>query len=244
MSKFVKGNKKIIGIIGVVVGGVTIGVICATSNSDDKKSDKTTVATDTVEKQETDLEKAKKEIKDEINKDYFAKEDGLKVHSKKDNDSKVLKTLKYNESILVYGKTKDNWYVVDVDGEPGYISNEIDPLSSNDIEAKKAVEEAQQAQAATYQQQNQQIPPKPAAGTIWTSFPVEANYYDISYGTKYVVWEGDHWNPYYTGGCYGNFSSKLQNLIPYLDQYFPTPTDNGTTIGEERELGTIWYSVG
>lgn len=152
MSKFVqfiKNNKKAVAIIGgvVVVAGVAIGVLCATSSNDKKEENKPAVETkddsvDVYKAKETDLEKAKKTIKDKINKDYFAKEDGLKVHSSKDEHSKVLKTLKYNESILVYGKTKDNWYIVDVDGKPGYISNEKDPLSSNNIEQKKKAEEA------------------------------------------------------------------------------------------------------
>lgn len=153
--KFVKENKKIIGIVSsvVVVAGVAVGVVCATA---DKKEStpKTTkeVATSTVAKEEnevnvvevkeSDLEKAQKEVKDAINQDYFAKEDGVEVYCKKDADSKVVKTLKYNESILVYGKVEGNWYLVDVDGEPGYISNEKDPLSAYDIEKKKADDEA------------------------------------------------------------------------------------------------------
>lgn len=175
MSKFVqfiKNNKKAVAIIGgvVVVAGVAIGVLCATSSNDKKEENKPAVETkddsvDVYKAKETDLEKAKKTIKDKINKDYFAKEDGLKVHSSKDEHSKVLKTLKYNESILVYGKTKDNWYIVDVDGKPGYISNEKDPLSSNNIEQKKKAEEAakkaqeeaeKQAQAAQQQAAVQQ----------------------------------------------------------------------------------------
>lgn len=237
MSKFVqfiKNNKKAVAIIGgvVVVAGVAIGVLCATSSNDKKEENKPAVETkddsvDVYKAKETDLEKAKKTIKDKINKDYFAKEDGLKVHSSKDEHSKVLKTLKYNESILVYGKTKDNWYIVDVDGKPGYISNEKDPLSSNNIEqkkkaeeaAKKAQEEAEKQrkaaeQAAAQQQQAQakqsQSSSKQSSSSSWSSNQSSGS------GSSNQQAQQQTQQPQQTGYTAGYDAAKTQELYGYI----------------------------
>ena len=228
--KFVKENKKIIGIVSsvVVVAGVAVGVICATADKEES-TPKTTkeVATSTVAKEEnevnvvevkeSDLEKAQKDVKEAINQDYFAKEDGIEVHCKKDADSKVVKTLKYNESILVYGKVEGNWYLVDVDGEPGYISNEKDPMSAYDIEKKKADDEAakkaqeeaeKQAQAAQQAAAQQQAHAKQSQSSSNQSQQQTQQSQQQTQQTQ---------QPQQTGYTEGYDATKTQEFLSYLN---------------------------